>query len=97
MIEATNGIFGHDKTVVTFDGRTISIDRGSFLGHREERIPVSKVTMTGWRKSTMRKLGYIEFITAGANRKVSGKVSFTDKPLAEFERLRDAVEAALGA
>jgi len=91
VIEAKNGRYAAGKAHVLFDGQMVRIKRGTF-GRSEAKIPVSRITMVGWRKSLIGG-GHIEFVAAG----IDGKVPFMWWHTDEFERLRSAVDAAVSA
>lgn len=90
MIEVTNGMVMNSKALVTFDGKTVRIKRGTF-GRTEVRIPVSRITQVGWSRRVISQPNHIEFVAAG----VDGTVKFRHGHLKEFEQLRDAVENAM--
>ncbi len=91
MITASNGAIGFDKAVVSLDddGTVVTIRRG-ILGRRETAIPVSRITMLGWKHSITGS-GHIEFVAAS----VDGRVRFAAWKHQEFEALRDAVNAKI--
>ena len=83
-IEVNSGFVGNQRTVVTFDGAFVTIRRG-LLGRNEARIPVSKITMVGYRRQAMKGGGQIEFVAAG----LDGRVKFTWWKANDFDRLRE--------
>jgi hypothetical protein len=89
-IEVNSGFVGKEKTVVSFDGTFVTIRRG-MLGRNEVRIPVSKITMVGYKRQAMKGGGHIEFVAPS----VDGRVKFTWFKANDFDRLRAAVESAL--
>jgi hypothetical protein len=91
MITASNGAIGFDKAVVTLDDdcTVVTIRRG-MLGRKETTIPVSRITMLGWKHSIAGS-GHIEFVAAS----VDGYVRFAAWKHGEFEVLRDAINAKI--
>ncbi len=92
-ITASNGMMGKDKAVVTFDGSTVIIKKGTF-GRTEIRIPVSKITTVGWHKSLLGK-GHVDFIAAGLDGKVEFRPGLNNQHTKEFEALRAAINEAV--
>src|SRR5699024_2883271 len=58
------------EATVTFDGRFVTISRGgwrSVLGGKgDRRIPLSSITMVGWKDPGPMMQGFIHFATAGS-------------------------------
>lgn len=80
------------NVTVTFDGRMVTIVRRKMTRTNEKRIPVSSITSVGWRQPGVRP-GRIGFTLKGGDDEQ--EASFVKKSAADFEALRDAVEAAL--
>ena len=81
------------NVVVTFDGRMVTIVRRKMTRTNEKRIPVSSITSVEWKQPGVRP-GRIAFTIKGDDDEQ--EASFVKKSVAEFEALRDAVEAAIG-
>lgn len=87
---ANSGHIGHDKAVVTFDGASVVISRG-IHGQDVTRIPVDKINVVRFNKGPLGTHGQIEFATPCKD----GRVYFSPWKVTEFEKLRDAVGAAI--
>jgi hypothetical protein len=87
---AHSGYFGHDKTVVTFDSTFVTIRRG-MSGKDVARIPVEKINVVRLNKGPLGTHGQIDF----ANPTTNGRVYFSPWKAAEFEKMREAVQAAI--
>jgi len=86
---ATSGHHGHDKAVVTFDGTSVAISRGT-SGQDVTRIPVDKIRVVRFNKGHFGH-GQIEFAAPC----IDGRVYFAPRKAAEFEKMREAVESAI--
>lgn len=93
---------------VHFDGSTVRISRDGFAGSSSQlqpwSFPVSGITEVLWHEAGKVAPGHISFVTAGhaaptgyvSSTKDEQTVLFKGKHAAEFEAIRDAVQAKIG-
>ena len=90
-----------------FDGTTVRITRDGFAGSSSHlqpwSLPVSGITEVQWHEAGTIAPGHISFVTAGhaaptgyvGSTKDEQTVLFKSKHAAEFEAIRDAVQAKI--
>lgn len=90
---------------VAFDGRMVTINRGK----SEKRIPVAQVAAVQFKAASLTTRGFIQFTIPGGNEKTrrgglsstidaakdENSVLFKRSQEADFQAVRNAVEAAL--
>lgn len=108
QVKGHNGTVSFDGTVVTIT-RTGFLARAT-LGKGEKRIPVRQLTAVQFKPAGLLMNGYIAFTIGGGNEKQSqfgsqtyqavkdeNAVVFMSGQQAEFEKIRNAIEAAMAA
>ena len=103
---------GQNGTTVSFDGRFVTITRGmmSGQGRGEKRIATGSINAVQFKKAGKLGRGFISFTVGGGDEKASkigGQIQsawkdensavFLSTSNADFEAIRDAVEAAMTA
>lgn len=98
---------------LSFDGTTVQITKKRLFGGGTQQFPVSSLQAVNFKGGTKLTIGYIQFVTSGqsampaprlsdtaANKEFYREpnvVSFGGRSTADFEAIRDEVQAAMHA
>jgi hypothetical protein len=78
---------------ISFDGRTLSVERQGMTRKVEKRVPIKSVAAVRWAEPRPMRQGHLTFMLLGDDEEIEAK--FVKKSTDEWAALRDAVEAAI--
>lgn len=95
---------------VTFDGRTVQIEKKRLFGGGTHQFPVGSINAVNFKAGTMLTVGYVQFVISGQTahtpprltdnagmrefQRESNVVTFGGRQTPEFQAICDAVRAA---